>query len=317
MIDGIINVYKPSDMTSHDVVAIMRTLLGIKKIGHTGTLDPMAVGVLPICIGKATRVMEYLDMDLKTYICTLRLGVITDTQDIWGQIIEKRDCSNVTKEDILKATENFRGIIEQRPPMYSALKVNGKKLYEYAREGKSVDVKLRKIYIDNLTIDSFDGDAGEVTFSVTCSKGTYVRTICQDIGEALGCGATMTKLERAASGVFTKAESVNLEDLREMAREEVLKFVQNPDIALENFGVAILDEFDTKIFTNGGRIPASRWKKEKAPKYESEDFYLPIRDEYKNAYNVYGEINGQKCFLGVGFVADKGLLKADKIFYAR
>ncbi len=317
MIDGIINVYKPSDMTSHDVVAIMRKLLGIKKIGHTGTLDPMAVGVLPVCIGKATRVMEYLDMDLKTYICTLRLGLITDTQDIWGQIIEERDCSHITKEDVLNVTENFRGIIEQRPPMYSALKVNGKKLYEYAREGKSVDVKLRKIYIDNLTIDNFDGDAGEVTFSVTCSKGTYVRTICQDIGEALGCGATMIKLERAASGVFTKAESVNLEDLREMTREEILKFVQNPDIALENFGVAILDEFDTKIFTNGGRIPASRWEKEKAPKYESEDFYLPIRDEYKNAYNVYGEINGQKCFLGVGFVADKGLLKADKIFYAR
>ena len=180
--NGILNIYKPAGMTSHDVVNIVRRVMGIRRVGHTGTLDPMATGVLPVCVGAAARITEYLDMDFKTYRCTLQLGKTTDTQDIWGQIIEERPAEQVTEEAVRKAFAHFSGLIDQKPPMYSAVRVNGRRLYEYAREGKEIEVKTRKVFIRRLEILSFDKEAETVSFEVECSKGTYIRTICQDVG---------------------------------------------------------------------------------------------------------------------------------------
>ena len=177
--NGILNIYKPAGMTSHDVVNIVRRVMGIRRVGHTGTLDPMATGVLPVCVGAAARITEYLDMDFKTYRCTLQLGKTTDTQDIWGQIIEERPAEQVTEEAVRKAFAHFSGLIDQKPPMYSAVRVNGRRLYEYAREGKEIEVKTRKVFIRRLEILSFDKEAETVSFEVECSKGTYIRTICQ------------------------------------------------------------------------------------------------------------------------------------------
>lgn len=319
MIDsGCINVYKPQNMTSHDVVAIMRRTLGIKRIGHTGTLDPMATGALPICIGRATKVIEYLDMDIKEYRCTLTLGIVTDTQDIWGEVIETRDVSRVTEEDIKEAFSGFKGVISQKPPMYSALKVNGKKLYEYAREGKSVDVKSRNIYIKELEVDYIDLSSGEVSFVVQCSKGTYIRTICQDVGQRLGCGAVMTSLERSKSGVFHKENSIDIEILRNMTPEEIEKYIVNADEVLEFFGEAELDPKDSLKFLNGMRISVRTWVKLSEPYFASNDFPLEIREEFRRAYKVYGDVDGKRRFLGIGFESTKDKhLKADKIFYIR
>lgn len=220
MMHGIINIYKPENMTSHDVVARLRRILGMKKIGHTGTLDPMATGVLPVCLGSATRITEYLDMDFKIYRCTMRLGLITDTQDIWGKTVEIRPTEGVTEEKIREAFLPFHGEIDQKPPMYSAVRVDGRRLYEYARAGEQVEVKSRKIYIRDLTIEAIDLAAMEVTFTVECSKGTYIRTICQDVGMALGTGAAMTSLIRLASGRFTLDHAWTLEEVAERAAED-------------------------------------------------------------------------------------------------
>lgn len=319
MIDsGCINIYKPQNMTSHDVVAIMRRTLGIKRIGHTGTLDPMATGVLPICIGRGTKIIEYLDMDIKEYRCTMTLGIITDTQDIWGEVLETRDISKVTESDIRKSFEGFKGVISQKPPMYSALKVNGKKLYEYAREGKTVDVKSRKIFIKDLEVDYIDLASGEVSFLVQCSKGTYIRTICQDVGEALGCGAVMTALERTKSGVFSKEQAIDIETIRKMSPEAIYEFVVKPEDALEFFGEAELDENDTLKFLNGMRISVRTWEKISEPYYASHDFPLEIREEFTRAYKVFGQVDGARRFLGIGLESTKDKnLKADKIFYIR
>ena len=219
---GILNIYKPAGMTSHDVVAVIRRKLGIKRVGHTGTLDPMATGVLPICAGQAARITEYLDLDYKTYRCSMILGKMTDTQDIWGQVIEERPADGIGEEDVLRAFEPFRGVIDQKPPMYSAVRVNGRRLYEYAREGKEVQVKTRKVHIADLTVEKIDLPNSRVDFSVCCSKGTYIRSLCADIGEALGCGACMSALRRTYSGDFRVEDTLTLEEIERRGAENCL-----------------------------------------------------------------------------------------------
>lgn len=317
--EGILNINKAQNMTSHDVVAICRRVLGIKKIGHTGTLDPMATGVLPICIGKSTRVIEYLDMDIKKYRCTMVLGMQTDTQDIWGTVLSTSDV-NVTEEEVRDAFSKFIGVIDQKPPMYSAIKVNGKRLYEYAREGIEVDVKTRKIFIKSLEIENINLEAEEksVTFSVECTKGTYIRTICQDVGIALSCNACMTALERTGSGIFTIDDAIDIEKLKEMKPEEVEKLLYSTDQVLDKFGTVSLDEGASVDFLNGKEISGDRVNFEDDPLYAGKDFYLPVRDEIRNAYNVYGKIFGERKFLGVAFYnKTKASLKADKVFFVR
>ena len=190
MYNGIINVYKEIGFTSHDVVAKLRGILRTKKIGHTGTLDPNAEGVLPVCVGKATKLCEFLLEKSKTYRATMVLGKVTDTQDITGKVLAEKEVA-VTKEQIVDTIESFIGGYDQIPPMYSALKVKGKKLYELARQGIEVERKPRFIMLDDIKILDISEDLCHITIDVSCSKGTYIRTLCHDIGDRLGCGACM------------------------------------------------------------------------------------------------------------------------------
>lgn len=210
MIHGIINVYKEKGYTSHDVVARLRGILGQKRIGHTGTLDPDAEGVLPVCLGKATKVCELLaDWD-KTYQAILLLGQVTDTQDVSGEILETREVTASIKE-VYEAIQSFKGEYAQVPPMYSALKVNGKKLYELAREGKTVERKARNVQIREIKIHEIV--LPRVSMTVSCSKGTYIRTLCHDIGQKLGCGGCMEQLLRTQVGMFQAEESLRLDEI--------------------------------------------------------------------------------------------------------
>ena len=206
---GFLNIYKPQGKTSHDVVAILRRITKIKQIGHTGTLDPFAEGVLPICIGKATRLIEYLDDD-KAYIGTVQFGKSTTTYDIEGEGVNISN-KKVTLEEIEVALSNFRGEIEQLPPIYSAIKVNGKKLYEYARKGEEVEIKPRGVNIYKLDIVSFNEEKQLLELHIECSKGTYIRSIAHDLGEALGCFGHLIKLVRIKAGKFRVNEAIKLE----------------------------------------------------------------------------------------------------------
>ena len=316
--EGILNINKPQNMTSHDIVGVARRTLGIKKIGHTGTLDPMATGVLPVCIGKSTRIMEYLDMDLKTYRCTMELGLLTDTQDIWGEVLERRSVT-CTEAQVRAAFADFCGVIDQKPPMYSALKVDGKRLYEYAREGKTVDVKTRKIYIHNLELEKIFPDGEKtITFTVQCSKGTYIRTICQDAGEKLGCCGTLTSLERISSGIFHVEEALDLEVFREMNPLEIEKRLYASWQPLVHFGKVVTDEISGVRFAAGWHLPLQECQIVKAPTFAEQDFYLPIRAEFRKAYNGFAEIAGKDVFIVVSFYNETyKKLVADKIFYTR
>ena len=208
---GFLNIYKPQGKTSHDVVAILRRITKIKQIGHTGTLDPFAEGVLPICIGKATRLIEYLDDD-KAYIGTVQFGKSTTTYDTEGEEVNVSD-RKVTLEDVEKALPQFRGEIEQFPPIYSAIKVNGKKLYEYARKGEEVKIEPRGVNIFKLEIVSFDEEKQTAELLIECSKGTYIRSIANDIGEALGCYGHLIKLLRIKAGRFEIKNALKLEEI--------------------------------------------------------------------------------------------------------
>ena len=208
---GFLNVYKPKGKTSHDVVAILRRITKIKQIGHTGTLDPFAEGVLPICIGKATRLIEYLNDD-KAYIGTVQLGSSTTTYDIEGEVV-KTSPQKVSPEEIENELKNFIGEIQQLPPIYSAIKVNGKKLYEYARKGEEVEIKPRNVVIEKLEILNFDKEKQTIELEIKCSKGTYIRSIANDLGEALGTYGHLIKLVRIKAGDFEINDAIPLEKL--------------------------------------------------------------------------------------------------------
>ena len=209
---GFLNIYKPKGMTSHDVVSVLRKITKIKQIGHTGTLDPFAEGVLPICIGKATRLIEYL-ADEKAYIGTIQFGSATTTYDIEGEIT-KTSSKEILKDDIEKALLNFHGEIEQLPPIYSAIKVGGKKLYEYARKGEEVEIKPRKVCINEIKLINFDKNSNQAEIYIDCSKGTYIRSIANDLGENLGVFGYLIKLVRVKAGDFNIENSIKLEELK-------------------------------------------------------------------------------------------------------
>ena len=221
---GFLNIYKPKGKTSHDVVAILRRVTKIKQIGHTGTLDPFAEGVLPICIGKATRLIEYLADD-KAYIGTVQLGKSTTTYDIEGDAVKVSD-KEISIEEIENALQGFRGEIEQLPPIYSAIKVNGKKLYEYARKGEKVEIKPRKVIINELKILNYDSENRLLELYIECSKGTYIRSIANDLGEALGVYGHLVKLIRVKAGEFDIKDCIKLEDIK--TKEDVERVLINP-----------------------------------------------------------------------------------------
>jgi len=320
--DGIINLLKPAGMTSHDGVRMLRRLTGVKRIGHTGTLDPMAVGVLPLCIGSAARITEYLDLDYKKYRCEMQLGLETDTQDVWGTVIRDNRGSFVFDPAVIReALSRFQGLISQYPPGYSAVRVNGRRLYEYARRGEQVEIKPRQVDIKNITVISIDPDKKRVMFDVECSKGTYIRTICHDAGIVLGCGAVMSCLIRTASGAFTLDNAVTIEELSDGGPE---RYLLEPDFPLVHFGKAVVNGDRGKWFVNGGHLRMSDVTILRDPAFRNvpEEKGGPgIREEYKKAYNIYLDRSHQSGnysngFLGVAFLEEQDeRLVPDKIFY--
>lgn len=240
---GFLNIYKPAGMTSHDVVSRLRKLTGIKQIGHTGTLDPFATGVLPVCIGKATRLIEYLKDD-KEYFATVQLGKNTTTYDIEGevtQVFEKK----VKKEEVIEALKSFEGEISQLPPIYSAIKVNGKKLYDYARAGENVEIKPRKVFISKIELVDFNEDKQCAKIIIGCSKGTYIRSIAYDLGQKLNCGGYLIALERTLAGDFKVENSVKLENLTSLS--DVEKCLINPLSVRSVPSVVLTDEEKIRV----------------------------------------------------------------------
>lgn len=250
--NGILNINKPEGWTSQGVVAKLRGRLHIRRVGHTGTLDPMATGVLPVCFGKATRIIEYYDDDFKTYEAEMKLGMVTDTLDITGTVLETKPV-DVSEEDVIQTIDSFRGWITQIPPKYSALKVNGKPLYKYAREGVEVEIKSRKIYVEDIQPVEVNLRENRILFRVTCSKGTYIRTICDDIGKKLGCGGTMTSLQRTQSGCFRVEDARTLPEILEMTDEELERCVIPMDETLVHLGRIELKSMESVPFYYNGR----------------------------------------------------------------
>lgn len=289
--NGVINIYKNTGMTSFDVVAIVRRVAKMKKVGHTGTLDPAASGVLPVCLGKATKIIDYIMENKKVYRVSLKLGMVTDTYDLEGEVLREEDASHITKDEILNCINSFVGTIDQVPPMYSALKQNGVRLYELARQGIEVHREARKITIysiENIKIESNDN----IQMDVCCSKGTYIRSLCYDIGEKLNVGATMTALERIQNGPFTKEEAINIEDLTEELLE---KHIISIEKALDSFEKITVNEKFGKLLRNGVKVFDNRMYSEEV--------------EFNKLYRVY-EDNG--VFLGLGKRDEKGF-KLEKL----
>lgn len=252
MYHGIINVYKEKGFTSHDVVAKLRGICKQKKIGHTGTLDPDAVGVLPVCLGSATKLCDLLTDKDKEYIALLRLGLVTDTQDISGKILEEKEV-NVSIERAREAIFSFIGAYDQVPPMYSALKINGKKLYELAREGKEVERAPRPVVIHELEI--LEENMPEFTIRVRCSKGTYIRTLCHDIGKKLGCGGVMAALTRSRSGKFALEQAYKLSEIQQCANEGRLAELVTPvEKVFEHLPEVTVKEEAFKALLNGNQL---------------------------------------------------------------
>lgn len=250
---GFLNVYKPKGITSHDVVSALRRITKVKQIGHTGTLDPFAEGVLPICIGKATRLIEYLDDD-KAYTGTIQLGSSTTTYDLEGEEVNFSD-KKVTLDEIEAALDKFRGEIEQLPPIYSAIKVNGKKLYEYAREGKEVKIEPRRVNISKLEILEYDETNRRLTLHIECSKGTYIRSIAHDLGTELTTFGHLVKLVRVKAGMFEVNNAVSLEHIQ--TKEDVEKLLIAPLKKL-NYMTYELNKNELVKVSNGTAIMPSK-----------------------------------------------------------
>lgn len=290
---GILVVNKAKDMTSHDVVAILRRKLSYKKIGHTGTLDPMATGLLAVCIGKATKVSDYIMDQGKEYLVEMKFGSSTTTYDSTGEIVCETENVIFSKEQILAALENFKGTISQQPPIYSALKVDGKKLYEYAREGKEVDIKSREVTIYDLQLVDLKED--KVTLSVSCSKGTYIRSLVHDLAIELGSLAHMTKLTRTRLGKFTLEDSLDIAEINSYSLEEITdKFISIED-SLYNLSSIYVEE-DLKFrLMNGQKINTNKINKS---------------GDYKENRDIKVFVLGE--FLGIGKVT-QGILKMEKL----
>lgn len=291
---GIVNFYKPRGMTSHDAVYYFRRLLGIKKIGHTGTLDPEVAGVLPICIGKATRMSEYvLEVD-KEYIGELTIGIETDSQDSEGKVVNHSN-KVVEKEDINTVFNNYRGEIFQIPPMYSAVKHKGKKLYELAREGKTVERKSRRSNIYKLDILNIYNNE-KVLFYTKCSKGTYIRTLCHDIGYDLGTYAYMSHLIRVGVGNFKIEDSLSMDYLNNLEKDSLKSILLPMDLAVADFEKVIIKEEEYSRLVNGIKIDM--------------DSYLELN--LQERYRVYCK----EQFIGIGRIIIKDncrRLKMDKV----
>jgi tRNA pseudouridine55 synthase len=281
--NGILCVDKPQDFTSFDVVAKLRGILRIKRLGHGGTLDPMATGVLPVFVGNATKACDIMPDNTKSYRAGFRFGAVSDTQDVWGEV---RECSDmaVSREHIEAVIPGFIGKIMQLPPMYSAVQVNGQRLYDLARQGIEVERQAREIEVESLVLEEYDSSTREGVLSIVCGKGTYIRTIISDIGEKLGCGGIMTSLVRTSSGGFTLADCRTLEEIQQARDEDRLEELILPiERVFEKLPKLRLGEAQTKMYRNGVKLDISRLR--------------DIRSGV-DCYGVYGFDGG---FIGTAF----------------
>lgn len=250
VLEGVLVVDKPGGMTSHDVVNRVRRVAGTRRVGHAGTLDPLATGVLLVCVGRATRLVEYLVGQPKTYVTTVRLGQATNTYDGDGEVVVERPFTHITPSLITQSLDSFRGTIQQKPPMYSAIKKDGQPLYKLARQGKEVDVPAREVTIDDLRLLAVN--LPEVELTMTCSSGTYVRSLAHDLGEVLGCGGHVVRLRRTAVGDFTVAQAVELDSL---TRDNVGDFLRPMATAVAHLPRLDLGEADVVDMENGRFVP--------------------------------------------------------------
>jgi tRNA pseudouridine55 synthase len=254
--DGIVNINKPPGMTSHDVVLHARRILREKRIGHTGTLDPLATGVLVLCVGRATRIAQYLEAGEKEYRAVMRLGITTDTLDAEGRVLETKTYSPPERGELVRTIQRFTGAILQSPPAFSAVKIGGTPSYRLARQGKAKPNKPRQVTIHEIDLTSYDDPL--VGLTVRCSKGVYIRSLCADIGDALGTGAHLAALQRTRSGRFSLAEAMTLEELQALATAgDVDRVVLPIDHALADFPAASLTDEEAVRITHGNRLPGS------------------------------------------------------------
>jgi len=305
-IDGVVNIYKEKGYTSHDVVAIIRKILrnyyadkeeisedkGKLKVGHAGTLDPQAEGVLPVCIGKATKISEYISSNHKLYRAVMQLGVVTDTQDMTGKILEKQDV-NFKKQEIIKAINSFVGGYWQLPPMFSAIKIDGQKLYDLARKGKEVERDKRLVTIYDIKIKEFLPN-DQILMEVYCSKGTYIRALCHDIGQKLGCGASMDQLTRLKAGRFHIIESVKLKEFDKIVEEGNIRQVLCPiDQALQGFHKAYAVSFADNYLRNGNSLSVNYIKFGKRLLPEEEIMIYNSENILIGLYKIVGDGNAK------------------------
>lgn len=294
--DGILIIDKPQDFTSFDVVAKCRGILRTKKVGHAGTLDPMATGVLPILVGRGTKCCDILPCQDKRYTATIKLGVLTDTLDSTGEILETRPVS-VTREQLEEVLRDFVGEIQQVPPMYSAIQINGQRLYDLARQGIEVERPARTITIYHCNLISEGPGENEYILDVACSKGTYIRTLCGDIGEKLGCGAIMSALRRTEAAGFSLEESISLEEASNLAKEgRLLEKILPVERVFSSLPAVTLNEKQSKMYRNGVRLDCGR---------------------IAGFPNMEGDLRVfafDGTFLGVAFVNEEGALCSKQLF---
>lgn len=289
-INGVLNVFKNKGMSSFDVVRKIKFLANEKKVGHTGTLDPEATGVLPVCIGKATKTIDYIMNSNKGYEVKFQLGIKTTTYDLEGEIIERNETNHLTEEEVLEAVLSFAGEYDQVPPMYSALKKNGVRLYDLARQGIEVEREARRVNIFN--ISDLKIELPYVSMKVACSKGTYIRSLCYDIGEKLKVGAAMTELNRYETSIFKEENSVNIEDL---TKENINDYIITIEDAISFYPKLTVKSSFTKLLVNGVKV-----------------FDKRLTNEHREKNVLYRVYDTEGIFLGIGKQDDEGF-KIEKL----
>lgn len=290
-LNGVIAVNKPMDYTSFDVIAVMRGLLGQRKIGHCGTLDPNATGVLPLLLGNATKAQDIVPNHDKEYTAGFKLGMTSDTLDIWGKILTEEK-SKVTKAQAEEALKKFVGEIEQIPPMYSAVQIDGKRLYDLAREGKEVERQSRRVTVYSAELLAFDEETQSGKLRIKCSKGTYIRTIIDDLGRELGCGGIMTSLERTSACGYTIDEAVDfLRAKEEQNREKLLERIMPVESLFAVYGYVAVSEAQAKRFSNGGELDISRTFLGKKGCEDGEIYRIKTKD---GAFLGLGKVDKEK-----------------------
>ena len=298
--NGVIVINKEEDFTSFDVVAVVRKTLGEKKVGHTGTLDPNAKGVLPVLLGSATKAQDIIENHDKRYTASFRFGLLTDTLDIWGEV-QKKEESHITKEALLSVLPNFVGDITQIPPMYSAVKVNGVRLYDLARQGKEVERTERTVTVYSIELLDFDEKNQTGTLDIFCSKGTYIRTLIDDIAKALDTIGTMTSLTRTFACSYTLADAITLNELKEaVANGDVNKYIKSVESLFENYDELVVSDAQAFRFKNGNSLDIERTELRKSSVEDKKIFR--IKDKEKN-------------FISLGITdTEKGVIKLYKHF---